>query len=312
MSTDKKKVEKLPLSEKEAEFNREVTENLLDPLNAIAATLKDSFKPRVFDGINHKTVYGPNAANKSQVGKLISLIEKFAESSKKYLIEQEVDKSDQGYAAIVYMSREIAPMVGIVEGTDLWPAGSNPILSPGLLSAWSSIYFFLNDLKHDEPGRRKLFRCDDYMRQYIGKFHGAVPGDDSKKNTPFNLDAIDFPRLQQIFKYFIIRGPDGKAAPLGLPADSPRLKAYDQMMQFYDQLKAQKEDIKKKRKTRVEKAQEDLVKAQQDVAEGAVPERFAVKAQEMLVQAQQEYAQAVQNFIDSAASMGIHRNNVVA
>lgn len=304
----KKEIQKIPLNEREEAFNAKVKEQIIDPLKAVQGTIEHSFKVHTLDDLvsNSKSVYGASAANKTDVNKLVSLIGAAIKELTKYCIEEEASKKDSGYAAMVYMNPEIAPMVGLREGTDLWPTGEYPLLSVGILTAWTAIYVFLNDLKNKDEGKKKLFRCDAHMRRFIGRFHGADSGKDAKGRqlAPFNLDEIDFPRLQKIFKQYIIRGKDGKAMHVNLPENSPRVRAYNELNRFYVELKAQKESLKKV-EGKIVHAQKDLNKARSDANAGVVPPEFVQKSEALLQKAQQDYHQASTNFVQAAADMGI-------
>lgn len=304
-ASKKDTVTRTPLTETEKDFNQKVETEIVGPLRAVSMIIEKRLKPLTLDVPgNAKTIYGPNSANKTDVNKLVSLINSAISEFEKIRIAEESSKGDNGYAMMHYMAREIAPMIGLAEGTPLWPAGSYPVLSIGILTAWTSIYVYLNDLKIDSPGKRKTFRCDPYMRQFIEGPAANIIDAKGNKVAPPDLNEMNWYRLQMIYKVFIIRDKDGKIVPLDIPEGSPLKKACENLSKFYADLKAQKDELKKK-KARIENAEVDLRKAQADFSAGAISQELVNKNVHLLESAKADYESAAHQFVETAASMGI-------
>ena len=144
------------------------------------------------------------------------------------------------------------------------------------------------------------------MRQFIGRFHGADAGKkpDGTPYPPFNLDEIDFPRLQKIYKQFVLRNDKGEVLDINIVEGSDLDRACTDLKNFYADLKNKKDDLKKKNE-QIDVAKKDLEKARTDFAQNLIPQTMIAKSEALVQKAEQDYQNAAQDFVQSAANMGI-------
>lgn len=301
------KAEKIPLTEKETAFNNKFNREIVDVLTAVSMTIKKSYKERLFEDVKDgKAVYGLQSANKTQVSFLATQIDAAAAEARSYLIPEASVKGKGGYAAYHYMDKSIAPMMGFREGTPLWPTGGYPLIAIGCLTSWTALYFFLNNRQNPEKGKEKLFSCDEYIRQYLGMYDGASAGtrENGTPYDPFNLNEIDFPRLQKIFKKFIIRDAEGNTPVVEIPKGSPLETAINELQDVYENLNKQKVALKAKKVT-IKDTQKDFAKTEIDFKAGRIPESIYKKSAGLVAKAEQDYADAAKKFVEDCGNAGI-------
>lgn len=298
-----------PLTEEEIAFNMEV-ETLAERLRGLESLLEKSLKPRTFPDsmTNSKAVYGEHSANRSDVNKFIRQVGDLPDIVLKLKFENDnKEKKAGGYSLPVFINPVFAPMFGLQEGTSLWPQGQYPVISMGMMTAWTGHHHDLNNCNIN--GKGDQFRCSDYVKRFIGQYHNADAGKDTKGNQlpPFNLDCMNYPSLLKIYSDFILRA-NGKSVVPNLDENTldgkNRLDAFKQLSTLYDQLKELKE-ARKKAHEGVEKCQKDLASAQLNVQNGIFDQSFYQTYQQRLMDAQRNYEMCSHNYRQFASQMGI-------
>lgn len=202
---------KKTLTPAEVEYNKTV-EEFQNQILKLSSSVKNDMKVRQLpEKLQGDKVYGPDAANRTDINSFVSHIKKTADVVGKLAkgLPKKTKTGFIGFSVPGYISRDMALAIGLREGESgiLWPQGGQPIFSAGLITSYFMNHVMVHGLVHKND--LSVFRSDDKMRGLYGPY--TVSSRKKAEDLPINLDAITYTDIQQLNKNFV--APRGKAKP---------------------------------------------------------------------------------------------------
>lgn len=202
---------KKTLTEAEIRYNGHVGE-LQQTILKLSLSVKNDMKVRQLpEKLAGDKVYGPDAANRTDINSFVSHIKKTSDVVGKLAkgLPKKTKTGFIGFSVPGYITREMALAIGLREGESgvLWPQGGQPIFSAGLLTSYFMNHGLVHGLVHKDD--ISVFRADDKMRALWAPY--TVSSRKKPEDPPINLDAITHPDIQQLNKNFIV--PRNKTKP---------------------------------------------------------------------------------------------------
>jgi hypothetical protein len=158
-------------------------------------------------------VYGPDAANRTDINSFVSHIKKTSDIVSKLAkgLPKKTKTGFIGFSVPGYISREMALAIGLREGESgiLWPQGGQPIFSAGLITSYFMNHVMVHGLVHKDD--ISVFHSDDKMRALWAPY--TVSSRKKPEDPPINLDAITYTDIQQLNKNFVVQRSKTKPGP---------------------------------------------------------------------------------------------------
>jgi len=296
--------ETLPLTANEVEYNKEVAD-LVTTLRQVASDITADMKLRQLpDGLKADKVYGANAAKRSDLNSLASVVNKVADVAEK-LTKGGTKKSKDGFVGFSipsYIKPEMAIALGLREGSLLWPQGGKPIFSAALITRFFTNRVMARGLIHSD--NLSIFTSDDQMKRLFAPYtvSSVKPGE-----SPIDLDNLTYTGIQKLIKNFVEKRSKEIPGPnLDIETENGKnlTAVFKQLEAQFKQLKVVKEQVTAALKA-VAGAQKDLIKAKAGLDAGYIGQElfnsYAVAYQRILGEKDAIYA----TYKAQAQAMGI-------
>lgn len=245
------------------EYNQKVDE-LSNDVRNLASTVGGDMKMRQLpDGLKGKKVYGERAGVRSNFNKMENhLLElaKVVEKLKKGVVKT---KKGQfvGFAAPSFIDPSMARLLGLREGTPLWPQGGKPIFSFANITKFMTNRVLAHGLVHDAELSR--FSCDDQMKAL---FQPYLAVSQKAGKEPLDLNNLSYTGIQQLIKNFV----EKRSKDIPGPVMTDQLKAvFEKLTEQFDTLKDLKTKVKDASK-KLAKTAQDLMKAKERLDKGEI------------------------------------------
>lgn len=204
---------KKTLTPAELEYNAKVND-FQTQIMKLSSSVKNDMKVRQLpDKLQGDKVYGPDAANRTDINSFVSHLKKTADVVGKLAkgLPKKTKTGFIGFSVPGYISREMAMAIGLREGESgiLWPQGGQPIFSAGLITNYFMNHVMVHGLVHKND--LSVFRSDEKMRSLYGPY--TVSSRKKPEDPPINLDAITYTDIQQLNKNFVVQRSKTKPGP---------------------------------------------------------------------------------------------------
>lgn len=248
-------------------YNQKV-DALTTDIRNIAASIGGDMKMRQLpDGLKGKKVYGARAGVRSNFNKMEGQYLELAKVTEK--LKKGVVKTKKGqfvgFAAPSFIDPAMARLLGLKEGTVLWPKGGKPIFSFANITKFMVARVLANGLVHDAELSR--FSCDEQMKALFQPYLivSQKPG-----KEPLDLNNMSYTGIQQLIKNFV----EKRSKEIPGPVLTDELKAvFEKLDEQFSTLKDIKEKVKEASR-KLARAGHDLLKAKESLDKNEITQEL--------------------------------------
>jgi hypothetical protein len=256
-----------PLDPEIVAYNQKV-DDLVNDIKNTASSIGGDMKMRQLpDGLKGKKVYGARAGVRSNFNKMQSQYLELAKVTEK--LKKGVVKTKKGqfvgFAAPSYIDPAMARLLGLKEGSILWPQGGKPIFSFANITKFMTNRVLANGLVHDAELSR--FSCDPQMAQL---FQPYLLTSNKPGKEPLDLNNLSYTGIQQLIKNFVEKRSKEHPGPVM----TDQLKAvFSKLDEQFATLKEIKEKVKDANK-KLARTGQDLLKAKERLDKGEITQEL--------------------------------------